>query len=123
MKYKYSINHEGQRLPGAKGSGRTKNPETWVTGTDPLRREKYYAFLKHRAQAKFRKENYTLTWEQWETLWTDQLFLKRGRKRDDYCLMMLNINNGWTQDNVQVVTRYTSLKRKGEYLHRGKQDD
>ena len=67
--------------PRADGRGRPVNPEKWVTGPDPHRREKYYAFLKHRAQCNFRNEDYELTFNDWETYWTDENYSQRGRRR------------------------------------------
>ena len=92
--------------------GRYSKPETWITGPDPVRHDKYYAWLKHRAQAKYRGEEYSITWEQWETLWTDDLFLQRGRRSDSMCLTRFNFEGEWCVDNVHIVTRLEHLKSK-----------
>lgn len=94
---------------------RTMDPEKWITGPDPLRRDKRYAWLKHRAQCKHRKEDYNLTWEEWESLWTDELFLKRGRANQDLCLMKVELDGDWSYGNVKIVTRGEQLKRNREY--------
>lgn len=99
--------------PGSRG--RRVNPENWCTGPDPIRREKYYAFLKHRAQAKYRNEPYELTWEQWEAKWSDSDFLNRGRKTTSVCISRINQSEPWSDSNCEVVLRTDHLKRNGEF--------
>ena len=70
---------------------------------DPIQHEKYYAFLKHRAQARFRRESYRLTWEDWQTLWTDALWSKRGRKPQSLRLTQRNPQLGWNVKNCAIV--------------------
>lgn len=107
MKYRYAYNIDNPK--------RNFDPNKWVTGPDPLRRDKYYAWLKHRAQCKHRQEPYTITWEQWEAMWTDELFMRRGRGRESLCLMRLTLDEAWSNDNVKICTRHTQLKRQQEY--------
>jgi len=96
---------------------RRRDPNTWITGPCPLRREKRYAWLKHRSQCNYRKEPYALTWEDWESIWTDELFLQRGRQRDSLCLMLRDINGAWSKENTVIATRHTQLKRNKEYRY------
>lgn len=98
--------------------GKTPDPNRWITGPDIVTRDKYYAWLKHRAQAKYRKEDYDLTWEDWQTLWSNEDYLKRGRKINDLCLQKIDPDGGWTITNVEVNTRYEYLKRAAEYRAR-----
>jgi len=109
--YKY-VNKSTRKHPN--NNGRPPN-KTWITGSDPVRRDKYYAWQKHRAQAKYRREDYELTWEQWEDLWQDEYWFKRGRHTDCYCLMRLDFTDSWRIDNVEIVERSVYLKRSGEY--------
>ena len=92
--------------------GRNTDPSKWVSGSDPLKHEKYYAWLKHRAQARHRKEDYELTWPQWDTIWRDELFLRRGRAVDDLCLQRIDPLSGWCESNVEITTRSEHLTRK-----------
>jgi hypothetical protein len=95
--------------------GRLSNPDLWCTGPDPLRHEIYYAYLKHQAQARFRKEDYTLTFEDWESLWTTERWLQRGRKIDNLCLQQKEPGDGWHLNNVEVVTRrkhFADIKKR-----------
>ena len=102
MKLKYTT--IGPPL-GTPGKGRKSDPNKWVTGPCLLTREKYYAFLKHRSQAKYRGEDHTLSWETWQTLWTDAAWEKRGRKGDSLILGRIDWDLGWQDDNVEIMTR------------------
>ena len=115
IEYKYARNND----PRNRKSDRKYDPNKWITGPDPLRREKRYAWLKHRAQAKYRDEEYQLSFEEWESVWTDELFLRRGRSNTSMCLMKVDHKGPWSIDNVSIVTRGEQLKRAGEY----KKDD
>ena len=95
-------------------NGRPLN-KTWITGDDPVRRDKYYSWMKHRAQAKFRNEEHSITWPEWELIWSDDLWHGRGRTRDCNCLMRIDPLEGWCVDNVKVVTNSLKLSRNKEY--------
>jgi hypothetical protein len=111
--YEYKYIQKSTRKPHTRGG---RHPQTeWLTGSDPVRRDKYYAWMKHRAQAKFRGEDYHLAWPEWEALWSDELWHQRGRTKDCYCLMRVDLNRPWQEDNVEVVTKSVVLKRSGEY--------
>ena len=96
-----------------------RTPETVVRGGPRQwwgdEREKRYAYLKHRSQCMYRKEPYDLSWEDWNELWTDELFAKRGRGKDDLCLARVNIRDSWNLFNCIVYTRHEHLKRNGEF--------
>jgi len=70
---------------------------------DPVQHEKFYAFLKHRAQARFRKESYRLTWAQWQRLWPQELWNRRGRGPHSLRLTQRNPQLGWTFKNCEIV--------------------
>lgn len=98
----------------AKVRTRRRTPEYWISGPDVVEHDKYYAYLKHKAQAKFRGEYHDLTWEQWQELWPTDLFLKRGRGVDDLCLSQIDPELGWTRNNLEVITRRLQLQRSGK---------
>lgn len=102
MNYRY--------IPEIKGTGRRQTPEKWKTGPDPLQRDKYYGYLKHRSQARYREEDYSLTPEEWLSIWTDEAWLNRGRLSDNYCLVMKDRELGWHMDNVELRQRKTWLQ-------------
>lgn len=115
MKYKYAKKPVPKPYCGTGRIPGVENPKQWITGPDPITHDKYYAYLKHRAQRKFRNEEYQLSWEDWQQLWPDDLFLKRGRGRDDLCLMLKDLSEPWHVNNVAVVPRIEQLARSKEY--------
>jgi hypothetical protein len=110
MKLKYAT--VGKKQKGQGGKGRYADPDRWVTGPDLERREKYYAYLKHKSQANYRGELYLLTWEDWEYMWTTDLWRRRGRRITDLCLTQLEWGSGWSMDNVTICTRREHFKLK-----------
>jgi hypothetical protein len=96
-------------------NGCKPKPENWDTEERIIERDIYYALLKHRAQAKFRNQEHTLTESEWRDLWTVDRWLCRGRCKTDLCLMLVDREGGWHKDNVAIVERRVYLERAGEY--------
>lgn len=114
MKHKYIPKGKG-KVKGSPGTGRYVNPDCWITGPDLEVRNKYYAYLKHRAQCRYRKEDYSLTFDDWNTLWPDHLWKQRGRGVDAMCLNRVHYQFGWHLENCIVTTRREHLKRRKDY--------
>lgn len=95
-------------------------PHHWNSGPEPMQHDKYYAWLKHRAQANHRNEAHELTWDQWQGLWPDNLFVQRGRQRNSLSLSRVDYEGAWSIDNCEVIVRYEHLKRQKEYKSRTK---
>lgn len=93
----------GTWVPG--GPGRPPRPENWITGPDEYKHELYYSYLRHRAQAIFRKESYELSWEEYESLWTPDTFEQRGRGAKNLSLYRVDPTEPWSIDNCQIITR------------------
>lgn len=110
-RFKYAHNSKNK----TQGQGRRVNPLTWKHGPDPFTHECYYAYLKHRSQALYRKEGYDLTFEQWQQLWPQELFEQRGRSNHSLVLTRLDWDNAWSEDNVRIVTRKEHLKLSGSH--------
>jgi hypothetical protein len=102
--------HNGRTRPGERG--RPVDPSCWITGPCPIRRDKHYAWRKHLAQAKFRKESYSLSWADWESIWDDDTWSLRGRGADHLCLAQKIVGDGWHLNNVEVLTRRELLSSK-----------
>jgi hypothetical protein len=100
---------------GPRDRGQRPNPELWDEHT-VIERDRYYAWLKHKAQAKFRGEEYDLTAQQWADLWSHDLWMNRGRAVG--CNMLIRIDNlgAWTWNNVKVIL----VEHKGKYYQRSK---
>lgn len=101
--------------PSQSKNRRATNPAKWIMGPDELTREKYYAWLKHRCQARYRKEEYHLEWADWQNLWSDELFLNRGRGANNVSLSRIDLNEPWTVDNCTIDVKTVYLKRNKEY--------
>ena len=109
-KLKGNKKHKGDGM-----RGRYVDPNKWKTGPDLHTREKYYAFLKHKAQAEWRGEDYELTWKDWQVLWPDELYARRGRSIDSLVLARKDWNGVWSLDNCETCTRREHFKRKKEF--------
>lgn len=84
--------------------GRKPNANMW-TDERLLQREKYYAFIKHRAQCNYRGEDFFLTETDWLSMWTDELFKQRGRKSESLCIYRVDPEKPWQADNIDINTR------------------
>lgn len=100
------------KKPGDGKRGPKINPNRWVSGPNPITRDKYYAWLKHRAQAKFRKEDYSLNWEDWDSLWSNDDFLMRGRSRESLCISRKDNTLPWALGNVEIIPRIQHLRKE-----------
>lgn len=91
-------------------------PQVWVIGADAgeYKHSMYLPWLRARAQANFRKEPWTLTFEEFYEMWKD-LWPQRGRKSEDYCMTREDPEGTWDKDNTVVITRLEQLKRQGFY--------
>lgn len=78
---------------------------------DPVQHEKYYAYLKHRCQARYRGERYQLTWTQWQRLWPQELWHRRGRGPRSLRLTQKNSKLGWSLRNCEVVEHSTHMSK------------
>jgi len=78
---------------------------------DPTQHEKYYAFLKHRAQARFRGEPYALTWEDWCELWSHTQWPRRGRGPRSLRLTRRDVTQGWSRINCEIVPHADHMSR------------
>ena len=97
--------------PHIRPNARGPRPQTWITGTDPLTHEQYTAWLKHRAQAHFRNEEYSLTFEDWSWFWNqDDRWSRRGRSGTSLCLTRIDHSEPWSRSNCLIITRQVQMK-------------
>ena len=86
---------------------------------DPDIHKKYVPFLRARAQANFRNEEWTLTFEDFLELWPEDLWNQRGHEKHNYSMGLVDLKGGWHRHNVQVCPRIDLLTRvKGPYKDR-----
>lgn len=110
---KYAPPARKKTAPGVgTGRGRARSPETWKSGPSLYRHDCYYAYLKHRCQARYRSETYELTMEEWFDIWDEESFNQRGRSVDSICLSKKDYKGPWRRDNVQLISRLEHLRRQ-----------
>jgi hypothetical protein len=85
--------------------------KTYVSDFDNERR---VAFLRSRAQATFRGEDWTLTWEDFQAFWsTRTLWEQRGRHHEDLVLTRYDWEGAWSKDNCCIISRLDHLRANG----------
>lgn len=96
-----------------RGPGAPKGPRPHARQyPDPLDHKMYYAFMRMRAQAKFRGELFYLTFKDFQELWAGR-FEQRGRTAESLVLTKRDLAGVWERDNVHVINRQEQLKRDG----------
>jgi len=87
-------------------------PHIWKVGPDEFRHLKFIAWGKHKSQAQFRGELYEMSFEDFETAWSDWFHL-RGRSSDSLVMVRIDEEKAWHINNVELIDRITLLKRNG----------
>jgi hypothetical protein len=83
-------------------------PHLWkIQGKIP--REQYYAYMQMQAQARFRGEEFTLTFHEFQDLWQGRWDC-RGRASKDYCLTRRDSLQPWNSVNTICVERGLHLR-------------
>lgn len=110
MNYKYAT--IGKKQPGEGGYGRFVDPSRWISGPDPFTRELYYAYLKHRSQARYRGEGHALSFQEWQQFWNEDRWNNRGRACDNLVLTRIDTDADWSVSNCEIVTRKQHFERR-----------
>jgi len=100
------------RKPGIKYIKGVERPHTWLVGEDEYKHQMYLPWLKARSQAKFRQEEFTLTFEEYYSLWNGK-WEQRGRDTDELCMTRHDWTGAWALDNVYICTRKEHCQRQG----------
>lgn len=99
---------------------RGPRPNSWkVQGEIP--HQQHIAWHRMRAQAAYRGEDWDLTFEQFQEIWSTH-WHQRGRGSDDYCLTRTDYTQPWSPDNIEVLPRRLQLRRRSEFIKRNKDD-
>ena len=86
-------------------------PAVWLSGPDDQRHRQWIAFGRARCQARFRGEDWSLTFQDWEELWQGCWHL-RGRHSQDLCLCRQDYSQGWHRSNVDLITHLEHNRRQ-----------
>jgi len=99
-------------MSGKPGAGLGPRPHTWIVGPDPTRHDQYNAWLRQRAQANYRQEVWSLTFEDFEQLWGTN-WSRRGRTSGDLCMSRHNYDGAWSRENCRIMTRAEHVRTSG----------
>ena len=80
---------------------------------DPYMHSMHLPFLRSKAQANFREEDWQLTFEEFFDIWKDQ-WHNRGRDTENVCLTRIDPTGAWSLDNVEIITRLEFIRRQRE---------
>jgi len=94
-------------------------PHKWLH-PDPFDHERYMPFLKARAQGRFRGHEWTLTFEEFCSIWTREAWARRGRDPQSLGMSRIDYNKGWSIDNVCLLTRREMVTNSNQILQTGK---
>ncbi len=78
------------------------------TYRDPLKHKQFTAWMRMKAQAIFRKEEWDLSFEEFLTLWTPY-WSRRGRASTAYCLSRTDPALSWSITNTTAMIRRDQL--------------
>lgn len=73
--------------------------------------DQHIAWMRMKAQANFRGEEFDLTFEDFQLLW-DEHWEERGRKSYEYCLTRADSTEPWNATNTICVQRLEYLTRR-----------
>ena len=98
--------------PG-KGKGRRgPRPHVWLCGPDEYKHQMYIPWMKSKAQANFRGEAWSLTFDDYFDLWNGR-WHERGRDRESLCMTRYDWSQGWSRDNTVLIERHQHLRNQG----------
>jgi len=69
-----------------------------------VKHQQYTAWLRARAQARFRGETWEITFDDWLEIWGDQWHL-RGRSRNSLMMMRRDWRQPWSRSNTWLGNR------------------
>ena len=72
------------------------------------------AYCCMRAQAKFRKEEFTLTWPRFQELWSTN-WHQRGLSNTSLCMTRIDHRRPWSDDNTIITTRLEHCLLRGKF--------
>jgi hypothetical protein len=74
------------------------------------------AWLRQRAQARYRSEPWALRFEDFEHMWAGQWHL-RGRGVDNVCMSRVDRDQPWCVENCRIITRLAHAQASSLITH------
>ena len=87
------------------------NPNKWKWGPAKDLRDKNTAFLKMRCQATYRNEVFNLTFQDFDKIWDDNSWAKKGPKGWNLIMSRIDPFKSWNKNNVHILSRTENLLR------------
>ena len=78
-------------------------------------RQRRLSFYRSRCQARFRGEPWSLTLDQYESIWPREIFTQKGRGPGTLVMGRRDPSEGWHLANVMVMERMANQARVGEW--------
>lgn len=85
-------------------------PHIWISGPDEFKHSMYTPWLRSKAQAKFRKEEWNLTFDQFYDIWKNH-WTRRGRSPSDLSMMRIDPKHPWASNNIIILPRNEQIIR------------
>jgi hypothetical protein len=95
-----------------KGGGRRPGPQPHLVKYPGILATQRRAYARMKAQAKFRREPFALTWDEFYSIWAP-VWEHRGRSLEQLCLSRIDWTEAWEINNVQIITREEHFKIQG----------
>jgi hypothetical protein len=95
--------NKGVAKTGTMAKGKLR-PHLWISGTDEYRHQMYTPWMRQRAQANYRGEEYLLTFDEYFAIWNGY-WHDRGRGADDLCMTREDFTGPWSRDNCYLAVR------------------
>lgn len=77
---------------------------------DKFTNDRRLAWTRSVCQARYRKEEWTLTFAEFCQFWrTEDRFQKRGRTAEDLVLVRRDDSLPWSKENCAIITRFDQL--------------
>lgn len=97
-----------------KGGGRVKGRKyEHLIHFPGAQAEQRLSWSRMKAQAKFRKEIWDLSWEDYKAIWEGKWHL-RGTTKESMVLTKINMHLPWTTDNVEICPRLEQWRRQNK---------
>lgn len=102
-----------QETKRKRGGPKGPRPYIWKSGPyDEYKHSMYHPYLLSRAQANFRGEEFTLSFEEYYELWKEH-WNNRGRQPENMCMTRRDPDGAWDCKNAYIITRKEHLQIQG----------
>jgi hypothetical protein len=89
-------------------------PHVWLCGPDEYKHSMYTPWQRSSAQARYRGEEFEMTFEQFYKLWKDH-WPQRGRGIDDLCMSRKDHGGPWSKKNTHIITRKQHYQNQRDF--------